>query len=296
MKLLVALTALFVSSSAFAVSFDCAKASTFAEKTIYSDPLLRKLDDALSSNYKAMLGADFGGSAENLRNDQRKWIANRNKCTTRECLVATYRERIDETCDYGVVSGVHPDCIHAEDVERTQNADIGRTQGVPATANAASDAQQRKPYWKWKDKTRRVITCAEGEAKCMSRVMDDPDIGAVLKVYPDGRRISYGGAANVAILDANLTDEEILNDPEKVINQVIAQETADDPINKEKECLRGLKVGMTEKDALQCGNPTHQLHRTDGTAVLEYLFGEEGSEGFTVVMRNSQIREVQAFK
>lgn len=140
MKLLVALTALFVSSSAFAVSFDCAKASTFAEKTICSDPLLRKLDDALSSNYKAMLGADFGGSVESLRNDQRKWIANRNKCTTRECLVATYRERIDETCDYGVVSGVHPECIHAEDVERTQDTDIGRTQEVLPNAHAAADA------------------------------------------------------------------------------------------------------------------------------------------------------------
>ena len=81
MKLLIALGAVFISSSAFAVSFDCAKASNFAEKTICSDPLLRKLDNALSRNYKAMLGADLGGPVENLRNDQRKWIANRNKCT-----------------------------------------------------------------------------------------------------------------------------------------------------------------------------------------------------------------------
>jgi hypothetical protein len=258
--------------------------------------LLRKLDDALSSNYKAMLGADFGGSVTDLRNEQREWIANRNKCTTRECLVVAYKKRIDETCDYGVVSGVHPDCVHAEDVERTRDADIIGSQEVPATAHVAAHAQQPKFYSKWKDKTGRVITCAEEEAKCFSRVMDDPDIGAVLKVYPDGRRLSYGGAANVAILDLNLTDEEILNDPEKVINQVIAQETAQDPINKEKECLRGLKIGMTEKDALHCGNPTHQLHRTDGAAVLEYLFGADGSEGFTVVMRNSQIGEVQEFK
>ncbi|HEX4166609.1 MAG TPA: hypothetical protein VHZ55_14170, partial [Bryobacteraceae bacterium] len=75
-----------------------------------------------------------------------------------------------------------------------------------------------------------------------------------------------------------------------------AQETAQDPINKEKECLRELKVGMTEKDALHCGKPTHQLHRTDGAAVLEYLFGADGGEGFTVVMSNSQITEVQDFK
>lgn len=138
MKLLVGLAVLLVSSSAFAVSFDCAKASTFAEKTICSDPLLRKLDDALSSNYKTMLGADFGGPIANLRNDQRKWIAERNKCATRECLVAAYRERIDETCDYGVVSGVHPDCVHADDIEESPATGSNGTQNNPANAQAAA--------------------------------------------------------------------------------------------------------------------------------------------------------------
>ena len=148
MKLVIALGAVFISSSAFAVSFDCAKASTFAEKTICSDPLLRKLDDALSSNYKAMLGADFGGPVETLRNDQRKWIANRNKCTTKECLVTAYRKRVDETCDYGVVSGVHPDCVHADDVEASQvtgpngiqsnNPSNAQAAAVPGRSSAAS--------------------------------------------------------------------------------------------------------------------------------------------------------------
>ncbi len=138
MKLLIALGAVFISSSAFAVSFDCAKASNFAEKTICSDPLLRKLDDALSKNYKAMLGADLGGPVENLRNDQRKWIANRNKCTTRECLVAAYRERVDETCDYGVVAGVHPDCVNADDIKASQVTGLNGIQNNPANAQAAA--------------------------------------------------------------------------------------------------------------------------------------------------------------
>jgi|GEM_PF-854544 uncharacterized protein len=138
MKLLIALGAVFISSSAFAVSFDCTKASTYAEKTICSDPLLRKLDDALSKNYKAMLGADLGGPVENLRNDQRKWIANRNKCTTRECLVAAYRERVDETCDYGVVSGVHPDCVDADDIKASQVTGPNGIQNNPANAQAAA--------------------------------------------------------------------------------------------------------------------------------------------------------------
>ena len=138
MKLLLALAALLVSSSAFAVSFDCAKASTFAEKTTCSDSLLRKLDDALSSNYKAMLGADFGGSVTDLRNEQREWIASRNKCTTQECLVAAYKKRIDETCDYGVVSGVHPECVHADEMVTSQITDHNGIQSNPANAQAAA--------------------------------------------------------------------------------------------------------------------------------------------------------------
>ncbi|MHB1702178.1 MAG: lysozyme inhibitor LprI family protein [Acidobacteriaceae bacterium] len=138
MKLLLAFTMFFVSSSAFAVSFDCAKASTFVEKTICSDPLLRRLDDALSSNYKAMLGADLGAPAGSLRIEQRKWIANRNACTTRECLVAMYRKRIDETCDYGVVSGVHPSCVEADDVEGSQISGPNAIQDNSANVEAAS--------------------------------------------------------------------------------------------------------------------------------------------------------------
>lgn len=165
-----------------------------------------------------------------------------------------------------------------------------------AVTAVTGHTQQPKSYFKWKDKTGKVITCTDGDGKCFSRIMDDPNIGAVLRVYPDGRRLSYGGAANVAILDVKLTDEEILNNPEKVINQATAQETAEDPINEEKKCLRALKVGMPEKSALHCGKPTHQLHRTDGAGVLEYLFGVDGNEGFTVTIRDSHISEVQEFK
>jgi uncharacterized protein YecT (DUF1311 family) len=296
MKLLVALAALFVSSSAFAVSFDCTKASTFVEKTICSDPLLGKLDDALSKNYKQMIVTDFGGSVIDLRNEQRQWVSSRNKCTTRECLIVAYKKRIDETCDYGVLSGVHPNCVHAEDLESPPAADIGANREVLAPPHVAANSQLPQFYSKWKDKNGTVITCAEKETKCFSRVMDDTNIGAVLRVYTDGRKLSYGGATNVYIPDANLTDEEILNDPQAVIDRINAQEAAEDPIKKEKECLAALRVGMTEEDALHCGKPTHQLHRTDGVAVLEYLFGTDGSEGFTVAMRNSQIREVQKFK
>ncbi|WP_251866033.1 hypothetical protein [Achromobacter sp. Marseille-Q4962] len=118
MRIFVLLAILFCSTPSFAASFDCAKASGFVEKEICLDPVLGRLDEALSNNYKGMLSSDFGGSVSSLRDEQRKWIANRNKCTTRDCLISAYRKRVDETCNYGVVSGVHPECMLAEDVEK----------------------------------------------------------------------------------------------------------------------------------------------------------------------------------
>jgi uncharacterized protein len=105
------------SSTVFAVSFDCAKSSTFVEKAICSNPLLGKLDDALSDNYQGMLASDFGGSKKSLKAEQLKWLSRRNKCTNDECLIDVYRKRIDETCEYGVVSGVHPLCTLSEDIK-----------------------------------------------------------------------------------------------------------------------------------------------------------------------------------
>jgi uncharacterized protein len=108
---------IFSSPIVLAASFDCKKASTFVEKAICSDPLLGKFDDALSVNYKGMLASDFGGSKKSLKDEQLKWLANRNKCTDNKCLDTEYRKRIDETCDYGVVSGAHPECTMSSDIQ-----------------------------------------------------------------------------------------------------------------------------------------------------------------------------------
>jgi uncharacterized protein len=109
--------ALVATQSAWAASFDCVKASTSVEKLICSDQLLGRLDETLAKNYQGMLYADFGGSKSSLRKSQMMWLAERHKCKNRDCLVDMYRNRIDKTCDYGVVSGVHPVCTMSEDVK-----------------------------------------------------------------------------------------------------------------------------------------------------------------------------------
>ncbi|MGP1691396.1 MAG: lysozyme inhibitor LprI family protein [Giesbergeria sp.] len=103
--------------SSHAASFDCAMAKKAVEKKICSDPLLSRLDDALAANYQAMLSVDVGRSRKALRTEQRRWLAQRDRCTSMQCLVQHYRDQLDATCDYGVVSGVHPVCTLAQDVQ-----------------------------------------------------------------------------------------------------------------------------------------------------------------------------------
>lgn len=99
-------------------SFNCDKASTFVEKSICSLPLLGSLDGALSENYKYMLTSNIGDVAiEELRSTQKKWMAERNKCTTTQCIEEFYRSRIDEVCEYPVISGVHPVCAMSEEIK-----------------------------------------------------------------------------------------------------------------------------------------------------------------------------------
>lgn len=99
-------------------SFDCAKASNFAEKAICTDSLLGKLDGKLSENYKNMRASDIGDGVRNtLKGTQKRWLTERNKCTNNQCLAEVYRKRIDEICDYRVISGVNPICTSTDDIK-----------------------------------------------------------------------------------------------------------------------------------------------------------------------------------
>lgn len=116
MKIPFTIVFLAVASTASAASFDCTKAISRIEKRICDDPVLSKLDSVLANNYSSMIEADFGGSKANLKAEQRSWMAKRNTCKDRGCLIEAYRLRIDQTCEYGVISGAHPVCVYADDV------------------------------------------------------------------------------------------------------------------------------------------------------------------------------------
>ncbi|WP_175966257.1 lysozyme inhibitor LprI family protein [Burkholderia sp. BCC0322] len=91
-------------TGAHAASFNCAKASTFVEREICANPTLSHLDDALNADYQRML-YDFSNypvedppEYEQFMATQRAWLKARNRCTTTQCLVDSYRKRVDVMC------------------------------------------------------------------------------------------------------------------------------------------------------------------------------------------------------
>ncbi len=87
-----ALTLALVASNSMAASFDCSKASGFAETSICKDGYLNTVDSILADSYRKAL-ADAAHPDE-LRQSQREWLTVRNRCTTQECLDKTLGARV----------------------------------------------------------------------------------------------------------------------------------------------------------------------------------------------------------
>lgn len=160
------------SSASESPSFDCTKAGTFVEKEICGDPVLAKLDAALSKNWSAMNAANIGDAKRDLLLTQRAWMTERNQCADSACLQAVYRKRIDAICAYPVESGVHPDCIVADSIADTgsskpigasdwklvlnENGAIITSQTLGATVYIGKSCDAQSPQfgagrWQWND-------------------------------------------------------------------------------------------------------------------------------------------------
>jgi uncharacterized protein len=88
-----ALLLVVCAGGANAASFDCAKASSYAEREICRDGYLSKVDEILSQNYKEALVAALDPSP--LRQSQREWLTVRDQCTTQNCLDKALGQRIE---------------------------------------------------------------------------------------------------------------------------------------------------------------------------------------------------------
>lgn len=77
---------------AFAASFDCTKAASPVEYFICGSPEISRLDDDLMQAYRAALREPSREAA--LRQEQRQWLQERNRCTYAICVKEAYETRL----------------------------------------------------------------------------------------------------------------------------------------------------------------------------------------------------------
>ena len=77
---------------AHSASFDCAKASSFNEKAVCSNPILSNLDEQMASLYKEQVKI----SGDSLKSQQKHWNREVRLCKEEECILRLYKNRIDD--------------------------------------------------------------------------------------------------------------------------------------------------------------------------------------------------------
>ena len=77
--------------------FDCQQAEKVVEHWICASPALMQADQRLNDTYRAALAKPDGDAAlAALRVDQQRWLRQRNRCESQDCVAAAYAQRTVE--------------------------------------------------------------------------------------------------------------------------------------------------------------------------------------------------------
>ena len=80
-------------ASEFAPSFDCLKAKNYVEKEICASSYLARLDYKLNELYQRKMAS--ANNKKYIKEEQRRWILERNKCNNYQCVELSYKKRIN---------------------------------------------------------------------------------------------------------------------------------------------------------------------------------------------------------
>lgn len=116
----IALGLFLFSTIGFAASFDCSKATTYAEKQICSDGYLSGMDKVLAEAYKKAMSETVDPQA--LRASQLEWLQLRDACTVRKCVDKALSDRVGLLRNYSQLE------------RKLANATAPAVRAVPATA------------------------------------------------------------------------------------------------------------------------------------------------------------------
>jgi uncharacterized protein len=141
-----------------AASFDCAKASTFAERTICSDPKLSELDEQMSLVYKKAL--ESAADPQSLKDVQNWWrTGKRDACRDKRCIEEVYVQRIQElnaVLSFAAKSGT---ASEQRPMPRKDNLSVAREEPHSQPARVTST----KPTTSFVDGTGVAYNAAENE-------------------------------------------------------------------------------------------------------------------------------------
>lgn len=130
-------------SGAQAASFDCSKARSVQERMICGDARLSEMDDRLAAAYTSALQASY--SPEQVRTEQRQWVALRNRCSDPACLEEAYERRTaaltgTQSAYQGTFAPLGPSCRQSIGAARAAVLVRQCMQVSPATHPPCNDA------------------------------------------------------------------------------------------------------------------------------------------------------------
>lgn len=133
-----------VPAYSYAVSYDCNKAFSYVEKEIcvYSD--LSDLDTKLSLIYNDYIkeSVDLNiptTSLNQIKDEQRAWLKNRDNCNSKKCIEEIYYKRINKLCLSKAVGYKIPECSNNPNNNSIKTV-IYYASEKPPTSNAPAEA------------------------------------------------------------------------------------------------------------------------------------------------------------
>lgn len=173
-------------------SFNCRKASSWAEKTICSVPALSDLDQRMADIYRRLGEGMTDEARASLSEDQGAWIADRNACERKanplDCLRLSYEERLGALVDLeGRAEGelVLPPVINSAFVcEDGRDLDVAfhtreptrvvivagrRTIDLPQTISASGARYSDGVTTFWNKGDQALFEWANGSTRCHAR-------------------------------------------------------------------------------------------------------------------------------
>lgn len=188
-------------------SFDCAKASTFVEKSICSDSKLSELDILLMSSYKKAYSTTK--DQESLKTEQKSWLKNvRNTCQNNKCLEDAYNSRMSQLNTSSPVSSN----------KHTNSADKITTFEGEVSVGTLDSGVGDASFMTDSDVGNKILEkCGHGDTCKVTSVVDDKDN---IKSVISAERVKTTPLSIPPITNPEIQPQSSTSEPKQITNSL----------------------------------------------------------------------------